>query len=237
MAMGESAKTSARELRVAVEHAGEVSAVLLRPPKAQTLLVLAHGAGAGMRHPFLETLAQELAAVKVATLRYQFPYMEHRRKVPDVPNVLTATVRAAARAAAEQAPDLSLFAGGKSMGGRMTSQAAAQQPLENVRGLAFVGFPLHPPGRPGTERAEHLARVSVPMLFLQGTRDQFADLALLRPACSKLGPRAGLHVIEGADHSFHVLKSSGTTDAKVMTELARTIASWAKTIRRSESSR
>ena len=237
MPIGEDTKVSARELRMAVENAGEVSALLVRPPKADTLLVLAHGAGAGMRHPFLETLAQELAAIRVATLRYQFSYMEHRRKVPDVPNVLTSTVRAAVRIAVEQAPDLSLFAGGKSMGGRMTSQAAAQQPLENVRGLAFVGFPLHPPGRPGTERGEHLARVNVPMLFLQGTRDQFAHLDLLRPVCSKLGHYASLHIIEGADHSFHVLKSSGTTDAKVMTELAQTLCSWAETIRRGVMSR
>jgi len=192
--------------------------------------MLAHGAGAGMRHPFLETLAQELAAFQVTTLRYQFPYMEHRRKIPDVPSVLTATVRAAVRTATEQAPGLPIFAGGKSMGGRMTSQAAAQQPLDTVRGLVFVGFPLHPPARPGTERAEHLARVNVPMLLLQGTRDQFAHLDLLHPVCSSLGPRASLHVVEGADHSFHVLKSSGTNDAKVMTELAQTIASWAKTV-------
>ena len=181
-----------------------------------------------MRHPFLETLAQELAAIRVATLRYQFSYMEHRRKVPDVPNVLTSTVRAAVRIAVEQAPDLSLFAGGKSMGGRMTSQAAAQQPLDNVRGLTFVGFPLHPPGKPGTQRAEHLAHVNVPMLFLQGTRDQFAHLDLLRPVCSNLGPRASLHIVEGADHSFHVLKSSRTTGADVMKNLAQTIALWAK---------
>lgn len=230
MAVRDGTKASAHELRIEVEHAGEVSALLLRPAKAETLLVLAHGAGAGMTHPFLETLARELAAVHVATLRYQFPYTEHRRKIPDVPSVLTATVRAAVRTATVQAPDLPLLAGGKSMGGRMTSQAAAQQPLDNVRGLVFVGFPLHPPGRPGIERAEQLARVNVPMLFLQGTRDQFARLDLLRPVCGKLGPRASLHVVEGADHSFHVLKSSGTSDAKVLTELAQTIASWAKTI-------
>jgi predicted alpha/beta-hydrolase family hydrolase len=235
--VGEEPKVSARELHMAVEKAGEVSALFVRPPNADTLLVLAHGAGAGMRHPFLEALAQELAAVHVATLRYQFPYMEHRRRVPDAPTVLTATVQAAVRKATEQAPDLPLFAGGKSMGGRMTSRAAAQQPLDNVRGLAFVGFPLHPPGRPGIERAEHLAHVNVPMLFLQGTRDQFAHLDLLRPVCSKLGPRATLHIIEGPDHSFHVLKSSGTTDAKVMSGLAETVASWAKGITRSESSR
>ncbi len=223
-------KASARELRIAVEGAGEVSGLLLLPAKAETLLVLAHGAGAGMRHPFLEALAQELAAVHVATLRYQFPYMEHGRKIPDAPSVLAATVRAAARTAAERVPDLPLLAGGKSMGGRMTSQAAAQEPLDHVRGLVFVGFPLHPPGRPGTERGEHLGRVNVPMLFLQGTRDQFAGLDLLRPVVGKLGPHASLHVVEGADHSFHVLKSSGTTDAKVMTELAHTVASWAKSV-------
>jgi uncharacterized protein len=218
----------ARELRIAVEHAGEVSAVLLRPARARMLLVLAHGAGAGMRHPFLEALARELAEAGVATLRYQFSYMEQRRKVPDKPPVLTATVRAAVSAAAEYAGDLPLLAGGKSMGGRMTSLAASQEPLENVRGLAFVGFPLHPPNRPGTERGEHLKRVSVPMLFLQGTRDQFAGLDLLRPVCDGLGAAAQLHVIEGADHSFHVLKSSGTTDASVMKELAETIALWAE---------
>ena len=219
-----------RELRIAVEHAGEVSAILLRPPKAETLLVLAHGAGAGMAHPFLEALAQELAAARIATLRYQFPYMEQRRKVPDVPAILTATIRAAVLAATDHAPDLPLLAGGKSMGGRMTSLAAAQEPLDNVRGLVFVGFPLHPPGRPGIERGEHLARVGVPMLFLQGTRDQFAHLDLLRPVCKKLGARASLHVVEGADHSFHVLKSSGTTDAEVLKKLAQLIASWAKAI-------
>jgi uncharacterized protein len=230
VAVRDGAKAFGRELHIAVEHAGEVSALLLRPPKADTLLVLAHGAGAGMSHPFLETLAQELAAVRIATLRYQFPYMEHRRKIPDVPSALTATVRAAVHVASEQAPDLPVLAGGKSMGGRMTSLAAAQQPLDNVRGLVFVGFPLHPPGRPGIGRAEHLARVNVPMLFLQGTRDQFAHLDLLRPVCGQLGSRASLRVFDGADHSFHVLKSSGTNDAEVMTELAQTIASSAKSI-------
>jgi predicted alpha/beta-hydrolase family hydrolase len=218
-----------RELLIAVERSGEVSAILLRPPKAETLLVLAHGAGAGMAHPFLEALAQELAATRIATLRYQFPYMEQRRRIPDVSSILTSTTRAALRAATEHAPDLPLLAGGKSMGGRMTS-LAAQEPLDNVRGLVFVGFPLHPPGRPGIERGEHLARVSVPMLFLQGTRDQFAHLDLLRPVCKKLGARASLHVFEGADHSFHVLKSSGTTDAEVLKKLVQVIASWAKAI-------
>jgi predicted alpha/beta-hydrolase family hydrolase len=217
-----------QDLRITVEHSGEVSAFLLRPENAQALLLLAHGAGAGMRHPFLESLSRDLAELGVATLRYQFPYMEQRRKIPDPPTVLTATVRAAVATAAEHAGELPLLAGGKSMGGRMTSLAASQQPLRYVRGLVFVGFPLHPPNRPGTERAEHLKRVSVPMLFLQGTRDQFAHLDLLRPMCEALGSRAKLHLFDGADHSFHVLKSSGTTDANVMKELVETIAASAQ---------
>src|SRR5713101_6949999 len=218
---------ASEKLRFAVEDGGGVSALLLLPGEPRLMLVLAHGAGAGMTHPFLASLAAELAAVGVATLRYQFPYMEQRRRVPDPPAVLTATVRAAVRTAAELAPRLPLIAGGKSMGGRMTSQAAAQQPLDGVQGLIFFGFPLHPPNRPGTKRADHLAKVTIPMLFLQGTRDTFADLKLLRPICAKLGERATLHVIESADHSFHVLKSSKRTDADVLRELAETTVSWA----------
>ena len=210
---------------------GEVSALLVRPEEATWLLVLAHGAGAGMRHAFLETLANELAAVSVATLRYQFPYVEQRRRRPDPPSVLTATVRAAVRAAAEAAPDLPLLAGGKSLGGRMTSLAASEQPLEGVRGIVFFGFPLHPPKRPGTKRAEHLARVTVPMLFLQGTRDTLADVNLLRLVCEQLGPRATLHVIETADHSFRVLKRAGKSDAEVLRDLAQTVTGWATKIR------
>jgi uncharacterized protein len=219
------------QLRFEVDGGSEVSALLLRPTKAQRLLVLAHGAGAGMRHPFMEKLAGALADVGVATLRYQFPYMEGRRRVPDVPAVLTATVVAAVRAAAKVAPDLPLLAGGKSMGGRMTSQAAAQHPLGSVRGLVFFGFPLHPPNRPATKRADHLGKVTLPMLFLQGTRDSLADLFLLRPICAKLGSRAMLHVIEGADHTFHVLKSSGRRDTEVVGELAETVVSWAAGIK------
>ncbi len=181
-----------------------------------------------MSHPFMEKLSDELASVQVATLRYQFSYMEERRRVPDPPAVLTATVVAAVRAAADVAHDLPLLAGGKSMGGRMTSQAAAQQPLEGVRGLVFFGFPLHSPKQQGTKRADHLAKVTIPMLFLQGTRDALADLKLLRPICAKLSSRATLHSIEGADHSFHVLKSSGKTDEQVLRELAETAASWAE---------
>src|SRR5882724_8382824 len=202
------------QLRFVVEGAGEVSALLTRPKDAQWLLLLAHGAGAGMTHPFMEKLSADLAAVGIATFRYQFPYMEQRRGVPDSPAVLTATVAAAVRAAREAAPDLPLLAGGKSMGGRMTSQAAAQNPLDGVRGLVFFGFPLHPPNHPGTKRADHLARVTLPMLFLQGTRDTFADLNLL-------------HIIESADHSFHVLKKTKRTDADVLRELAHTTATWA----------
>jgi predicted alpha/beta-hydrolase family hydrolase len=222
--------TAVEHLRFAVGDKGEVSALLCRPRKARRLLVLAHGAGAGMSHPFLEKLADELAGVNVATLRYQFPYMEERRRVPDAPDVLMATVVAAVRAAAEVAPGLPLLAGGKSMGGRMTSQAAAQHPLEAVRGLVFFGFPLHPPKQPGTKRADHLAKVTIAMLFLQGTRDALADLTLLRPVCAKLGSRATLHMIETADHSFHVLKSSGKTDEQVLRELAETAASWGEAV-------
>lgn len=222
--------SAAKELRFAVEGAGEVSALLVRPAKPRWLLVLAHGAGAGMTHAFLEALVGELSAAGIATFRYQFPYMEQRRRAPDRPPVLTATVTAAVRAAQEAAPGLLLMAGGKSMGGRMTSTAASQSPLDQVRGLVFFGFPLHPPGQPSIRRADHLAKVSVPMLFLQGTRDTFAGLDLLRPVCAKLGSLATLHVIESADHSFHVLKSSGKTDAEVLHELAQTTATWARNL-------
>jgi len=219
------------ELKFRVENSGDVSALLSRPQNARWLLLLAHGAGAGMRHPFMENLAAELAAVQIATLRYQFPYMEQRRGRPDLPAILTATVAAAVEAATKSAPDLPLLAGGKSMGGRMTSQAVSQNLLPNVRGLVFFGFPLHPPNNPGTKRADHLSKVPVPMLFLQGTRDTLADLTLLEPIVKKLGALGKLHIIESADHGFHVLKRSGKTDASVLTELARTTAAWADKIR------
>lgn len=180
-----------------------------------------------MAHPFLEKLAKELAEAGVATLRYQFPYIEQGRRVPDKPEALMATVAAAVSKAREVAPELPLLAGGKSMGGRMTSQAAARGLVGGVKGLVFFGFPLHPPNRPGTARAEHLAKVDVPMLFLQGTRDTLADLALLRPICEKLGSRATLHIIQEGDHSFHVLKKAAKTDAEIMKELAETAACWA----------
>jgi len=189
-----------------------------------------------MHHAFMEDLAGELAGCRVATLRYQFPYMQNRRKRPDSPAVLTATVRAAVMTALDAAPDLPLLAGGKSLGGRMTSLAVAEERSADsplfacVRGLVFFGFPLHPAGRPGIQRAEHLGRVQVPMLFLQGTRDSLADLALIRPLCDTLVPLSTLHVIDGADHSFHVRKRFGKSDAEVLAELARTVASWAEAL-------
>jgi predicted alpha/beta-hydrolase family hydrolase len=221
---------TSEKLQFVVEDGGEVSALLLRPAKPRWVMALAHGAGAGMAHPFLAALAEELAEVGMATLRYQFPYMEQKRRVPDRPPILTATVAAAVRAARKEVPGAPLLAGGKSMGGRMTSTAASQGQLEDVRGLVFFGFPLHPPKQPGTKRAEHLAKVRIPMLFLQGTRDTLADLTLLRPICAGLGGRTTLHIVESGDHSFHVLKSSGKTDGEILRELAETTAAWAKNL-------
>src|SRR5947199_1846087 len=220
--------SSQKELTFAVgEGVGSVSALWLRPDGARVLYVLAHGAGAGMRHTFLESIAQRLAECGIATLRYQFPYMERRAGRPDPPAVAAATVRAAVTEAARVAPGLPLVAGGKSFGGRMTSTAQAEAPLPGVRGLLFLGFPLHPPGKPGDKRAEHLDRVQIPMLFLQGDRDEFADLKLLKPVVKRLGERAKLHLVEGGDHSFKVLKRSGGTEADVMSELADAMARWA----------
>src|SRR3989475_720743 len=214
----------ATELRVRVgETTGDVSALLVRPADARLLYVLAHGAGAGMRHPFREPISRRLGEQGIAPLRYQSPYMEQRARRPDPPAVAAAAVRAAVMEAERAAPGLPLVAGGKSFGGRMTSTAQAGEPLAGVRGLVFLGFPLHPPGRPGNERAEHLTQVQIPMLFLQGTRDDFADLKLLRPVAQGLGERATLHLVEGGDHSFHVLNRSGRTDADVMTELVGAI--------------
>ena len=214
------------ELRFEAGEAGEVSALLLRPDGADRLLVLAHGAGAGMRHAFLEALAGVLADRGIATFRYQFPYTEAGRRRPDREPVLLATVRAAVAAASEAAGDLPLFAGGKSMGGRMTSRAAAREPLPGVRGLVFFGFPLHAPGKPSTERADHLDDVDLPLLFLQGDRDAFAKLDLLEPVVARLGARATLHLVKGADHGFHVLKRSGRTDREVLEELAEQADAW-----------
>lgn len=179
-----------------------------------------------MRHAFMDSICARLAERDIATLRYQFPYMEQGRKRPDHRNILLKTVRSSVAAAAEAAGELPLFAGGKSMGGRMTSQAAAREALPGVRGLVFFGFPLHPAGKPGIERGDHLAEASVPMLFLQGTRDKLAELDLLRPVCGDLGERATLHIVEGADHSFHVLKRSGRSPEEVLDELAETARGW-----------
>ncbi|HYM81762.1 MAG TPA: alpha/beta family hydrolase [Candidatus Limnocylindria bacterium] len=230
-----SVKVEPQELRFqATGRSGEVSALLLRPENASALLVFAHGAGAGMRHAFMEAAAHRLAREGIATFRYQFPYMEQRSGRPDAQPILLATVRSAIERARELAPDLPLIAGGKSMGGRMTSNAAAESPLPGVLGLVFFGFPLHAPGKQGVERGDHLARVTVPMLFLQGTRDAFADLALLRPLCDALGDRSTVHVVDGADHSFHVPKRSGRDDAAVLDELVDTCAKWAGDLDRSK---
>ena len=220
-----SSVTSRHRFR-ASRSAGEVSALVTRPEHARWMLVLAHGAGAGMEHSFMEALAAGLAAHGVASFRYQFPYTERGSKRPDPPALLEATVRSAVEAAAAHA-DLPLLAGGKSMGGRMTSQAAAKEPLAVVRGIAFFGFPLHAIGKPGAERAVHLNDVDVPMLFLQGSRDRLARLDLLEPVIRRLGSRATLHVIEDADHSFHVPARSGRTDEDVLDELSRRTAEWA----------
>jgi hypothetical protein len=210
------------------ERVGRVSGLLTRPADARVLYVLAHGAGAGMRHRFMEAIAAALAERGVASLRYQFPYVETGSRRPDPPAVLEAAVRAAVAAAAQAAPDLPLIAGGKSLGGRMTSGAAARAALPGVAGLVFLGFPLHRPKQPSEDRAAHLSQVTLPMLFLQGTRDELADLGLITGVCARLGALATLHVVEGADHGFEVLKRSGRTDAYVLAELADTVVSWCR---------
>ncbi len=203
---------------------------LLVPEPAQLLYVFAHGAGAGMQHRFMRDVADRLFTRGIATLRYQFPYMETGGKRPDVPLVLEATVRRAIQFASTQLPGLPIIAGGKSMGGRITSQLLAAEPDLPVRGLAFTGFPLHAPGKPGRARAAHLFEVRQPMLFLQGTRDTLADLTLMREVTAELGSRATLHVIEGADHSFGMLKRSGRSNEEVLDEIADTIVSWSGTL-------
>ncbi len=213
-------------LRISITPELSVSALLLKPDEPRAALVLAHGAGAGMHHSFMADLAKALGARGVATLRYQFPYMEQGSKRPDSPAVAHQAVRAAVAEARRRFTGIPLFAGGKSFGGRMTSQAQAEDALPDVKGLVFVGFPLHPAGQPSVKRAEHLERVGVPMLFLQGTRDTLADLALVRDVVGSLGSRATLHVEDGADHSFHVLARSGRRDAEVMEALADTAAAW-----------
>ena len=218
---------SPQELKLKVGSANVVSALLLRPPSAQACLVFAHGAGAGMTHPFMQSVASGLYDRGIATLRFQFPYMEKGSKRPDPPGIAHAAVRAAVAEAARCWAGLALFAGGKSFGGRMTSQAQAIAPLAGVRGLAFLGFPLHPAGKPSDARAKHLGEVHVPMLFVQGTRDKLAEPQLLEPVVQRLGKVASLHWVAEADHSFHVLKSENKRDAEVVRELAQAVASWA----------
>ena len=223
---------SAKKLKFPInEKSGEVSALLLRPEKARAMYVFAHGAGAGMTHRFMEAAAEKLGGRGIATLRYQFPYTEKGGKRPDNEATLVATVRAAVAAAGKHAGDLPLFAGGKSMGGRMTSLAAAKEPLAGVRGLIFFGFPLYAPGKPSSTRGEHLLNVGVPLLFLQGSRDAFADLKLLKPLAARV-KRAELFAVEGGDHSFHMLKSSGRSDDEVLDEIAGKAARWIDAILR-----
>jgi predicted alpha/beta-hydrolase family hydrolase len=218
-------------LIVDVGKSSSVSALLTRPADARACYVFAHGAGAGMTHAFMGAVASGLAERGIATLRYQFPYMEKGSKRPDPPAIAHAAVRAAVASAAKHCPDMPLIAGGKSFGGRMTSQAQAKAPLDGVRGLAFLGFPLHPAGKPSRERADHLADVKIPMLFLQGTNDKLAELDLLKPVVKTLGARATLHLVEAADHSFHVPARSGRKDADVMTELLDQYAAWVDSMR------
>jgi uncharacterized protein len=218
--------SAAKPLTIPLAAGATVSGLLDAPAGARACYVLAHGAGAGMNHAFMAAVASGLAQRRIATLRFQFPYMEQGSRRPDPPKVAHAAVRAAVQEAAKRLPGVPLFAGGKSFGGRMTSQAQAAQPLTNVRGIVFLGFPLHPAGKPSVERADHLAQVGVPMLFLQGTRDTLADLDLIRSVTARLGELATLHVVTGADHSFHVLASSGRNDPAVRAELLDTMARW-----------
>ena len=221
---------SVQQLAIDVEPKLAVSAILVHSPEARICLVFAHGAGAGMTHPFMASVAHGLAARHVATLRYQFPYMENGSKRPDPPALAQTTVRAAVAEASARCRGLRLIAGGKSFGARMTSQAQAKARLEGVRGLAFFGFPLHPAGKPSVARADHLDEVGIPMLFLQGTRDKLAELGLLEPVVTRLGTRATLHLVDQGDHAFHVPARSGRTDAEVMNLMLDRFVAWAETI-------
>jgi predicted alpha/beta-hydrolase family hydrolase len=221
-----------RPVTIGVGDGERVSGLLLTPPEARACYVMAHGAGAGMAHPFMASFASHLAERGIATLRYQFPYMERGSKRPDAPAVAHAIVRTAVAAASRLVPGLALFAGGKSFGGRMTSQAQAASPLPGVLGLVFVGFPLHPPGKPSDERGAHLLDVLIPMLFLQGTRDEFADLQLLSMLVEPLGARATLELFDDADHSFHVPARTGRKDSQIRLEMATAVAEWIATTMR-----
>lgn len=220
--------TRPSSLTIPLPSGGTTSGLLQVPAKAESCYVFAHGAGAGMDHAFMAAIAQGLAERGIATLRFNFPYMERGSKRPDQPAVAHAAVRAAVAEASRRLPGLPLFAGGKSFGGRMTTQAQALEPLPGVLGIALVGFPLHPAGKPSIERAAHLAGVELPMLFLQGTRDGLAALDLITQTTASLGRRATLHIVEGADHAFHVLVRSGRDDAQVREELLDTMAAWMK---------
>ena len=217
---------SPQPVTIAVDDAQRVSGLLQAPPEARACYIMAHGAGAGMAHPFMAAMANELAERGIATLRYQFPYMEQGSKRPDTPKLAQATVRAAVAEASRLLPELALFAGGKSFGGRMTSQAQAASPLSGVRGLVFLGFPLHPAGRPSDERGAHLLAVQIPILFMQGTRDQLADLQLLQTLVGQLGARATLKLFQDADHSFHVPARTGRKDSEIMAEMSDALADW-----------
>jgi uncharacterized protein len=217
---------SSQKLEIAIGKAGSVSALLDRPASARACFVFAHGAGADMTHPSMQAVAAGLGERGVATLRYHFPYMEKGSRRPDPPAVANAAVRAAVAEAGRCCPGLPLIAGGKSFGGRMTSQAQAMAPLEGVHGLAFLGFPLHPAGKPSSDRAKHLSDIKIPMLFVQGTRDSLAELKLLEPVVKSLGPSATLHLVKEADHSFHVPARSGRNDREVMTEILDAFAGW-----------
>ena len=221
----------ADSVRITIDDAVQVSGLLQAPSDADACFVLAHGAGAGMTHPFMAAIAAGLGERGIATLRYQFPYMERGGKRPDPPRLAQATVRAAVSKAGCLLPDTPLVAGGKSFGGRMTSEAQATTPLPGVRGLAFLGFPLHPAGRPSQDRGQHLFEVHIPMLFLQGTRDALADMRELRPVCERLGARASLKEFPDADHSFHVRARSGRTDEQVKIELLDALAAWIETLK------
>jgi predicted alpha/beta-hydrolase family hydrolase len=217
-------------MEIQVNDSSRVSALWQAPAQALACYVFAHGAGAGMAHPFMQSMADELGARGIATLRYQFPYVERGSRRPDPPELCHATVRAAVRKAAELAPTFPCFAGGKSFGGRMTSQAQAASPLPGVRGLIFLGFPLHPAGRPSDARGQHLSEVRIPMLFLQGTRDDLADLSLLEPLIERLGSRATLRLFQDANHSYHARASAGVTDAEIRARLAQQLTDWVRAV-------